>query len=434
MAAPDQDLEKNFCSSPWLHAHINNSGHYEYCRWATKSQRANRDHDIRSMTPGEYFQQALSPTRELLLNGQMPEGCRECHVMEQHGKVSGRERQLLKVGVMPQNFAKSLRSTAWFDVFRHSAEHQGHTHVQAQDWQIDLGNYCNGACVFCSPYSSSRLATEFKQIGIIQDLPPAAWCDQPELLQRFLQHLEQTPNLRYLHFIGGEPLIIPAFQKILAGLVRTGQAATVTVGFTTNLTTWDQTVFDLLDQFHQVNLGMSVECMHALNDYVRWPSEISRVTDMIQRWRSQGQTQKWLFQLRITPTVLSIWHLDSLYRYAMMHNINVESCNFLYEPAFMRPSVLPPDLRVQVQQRLRSVLPPGTDISTPVINTRDPTQAQQQIVQDVLSYCHYLDDEPDLSHLMPDLVAYLRRLEKHRGNSILHYLPEYETVLRSAGY
>ena len=50
--------------------------------------------------------------------------------------------------------------------FDYSQTNQGHTLRTVTDWQIDLGNYCNGRCVFCSPSSSSSLATEFKKIEI----------------------------------------------------------------------------------------------------------------------------------------------------------------------------------------------------------------------------------------------------------------------------
>jgi hypothetical protein len=69
-----------------------------------------------------------------------------------------------------------------------------------------------------------------------------------------------------------------------------------------------------------------------------------------------------------------------------------------------------------------------------IINTRDPNLAQQQIVQDAQSYLNYLESAEDESSRLPDLVAYLKRLEASRGNSVLTYLPQYENLFRSAGY
>jgi predicted alpha-1,2-mannosidase len=86
--------------------------------------------------------------------------------MEQHDKISGRQKQLLKTGIRLEQFEKTLASSPWVAEFA-----QGGTTSQVpQDWQIDLGNYCNSACIFCTPRWSSRLATEFKKIGIIEKI------------------------------------------------------------------------------------------------------------------------------------------------------------------------------------------------------------------------------------------------------------------------
>ena len=175
--------------------------------------------------------------------------------------------------------------------------------------------------------------------------------------------------------------------------------------------------------------------MTALNDYVRWPSQIDKVNDLLTRWTKTAKKHNWLVQLRITPTCLTLHELHTVYEYAWQHNIAVESCNFVDCPEFMRISVLPPEQRADTRQKLsnwineRATLNPDT-----VINTRDPNRAHDQILQDARSYLNHLDQVPDESDRLPDLVSYLKRLESSRGNSILTYLPEYETLFRSAGY
>jgi sulfatase maturation enzyme AslB (radical SAM superfamily) len=303
------------------------------------------------------------------------------------------------------------------------------------DWQIDLGNYCNGACVFCNPESSSSLATEFKRIGLIDQVPPSSWCDDPELLDRFIADLTQSPNLQYLHFLGGETVITPGFKKILLALVDSGLAKNISIGFTTNLTVWSDSVVELLTQFQQVNLGMSIETLTAVNDYVRYPGKQTRTRELLDRWTALGHKQGWLIQIRITPTCLTVHELTTVYDYAWQHGTAVESCNFIDNPAFFRISVLPKPQRESAAQTLRSwiVAHPVAD-SDQIVNTRDPNRSHEQIVQDATSYLNYLESAPDESSRLPDLVAYLKRLEASRGNSILTYLPQYEDLFRSAGY
>jgi sulfatase maturation enzyme AslB (radical SAM superfamily) len=417
---------------------ITNSGSYEPCRWMAKDgeSRVNFDRNIKTVKPLTYFQTHMSALRTELLNGQSPDMCADCLNMEVHAKPSGRQRQLLKIGVLGEHFEKSLASSPMRAAFDHSNQTQGLTDRTVTDWQIDLGNYCNGACVFCGPESSSTLATEFRQLGLIDTMPPRSWCDDPKLMSEFIADLLASPDLQYLHFLGGETVITPGFQKILSALVDAGISKQITIGFTTNLTVWSNAVVELLTQFQQVNLGMSIETLTAVNDYVRYPSEQSRTRQLLDQWVDLANRHAWLTQLRITPTCLTMHDLTTVYDYAWQHNLAVESCNFIDRPEFFRISVLPAQQRQIAIHRLQQWIEShgANTCSHQIINTRDPNLAQQQIVQDAESYLHYLRSAEDESYRLPDLVAYLKLLETSRGNSILTYLPQYEDLFRSAGY
>ena len=124
-----------------------------------------------------------------------------------------------------------------------------------------------------------------------------------------------------------------------------------------------------------------------------------------------------------------------MYDYAWRHGTAVESCNFIDTPEFFRIGVLPKHLRESAVHTLQSWIDAHpVDVHDQIINTRDPNLAQEQIIQDATSYLNYLESAEDESHRLPDLVAYLKRLEAGRGNSILTYLPQYEDLFRSAGY
>jgi sulfatase maturation enzyme AslB (radical SAM superfamily) len=427
-------FDKKFCPSPWFHTRINNTGNYEYCRWASRPKNREQNTSIADTSPIEWFQKHMAPVRRSFLEGQAPEECFECDLQDQYKKVSGRQRQLLKIGVSQDNFQKSFLSSPWIQPFVYSLNHDGQTDQLPQDWQIDLGNYCNSACVFCTPHSSSRLAAEFKRIGFINQLPSNSWCDDPVKLKTFIDTIKQTPKLAYLHFIGGETLITPAFRVILEALIEQ-QSTDISIGFTTNLTVWDQEIVDLLVQFKEVNLGMSIECIHPLNDYVRYGSSLSTVTSLMSRWLKLADDNHWPAQLRITPTALSIWHLDTIYEYALIKGVSVESCNFLTNPEFMKPSVLPMSYRDKIIEKLENRISlQNSNDSTQIVNVRNSNTYQKQIVQDAQSYINYLKEQPIETHLLPDLVSYIKKLEKSRNNCLLDYLPEYETLFRSAGY
>lgn len=405
---------------------ITNDGGMNYCRWSDKtSSEAN----ITDTSPVEFFQQGMNPIRQALLQGQAPAGCNECYHMDQRSKISGRQKQLLKVGVRLEQFEKTLASSPWVSTFADPNCKQ-----YPQDWQIDLGNYCNSACVFCGPESSSRLATEWKKLGFIDQLPPSTWTNRSDLVDKFISTLKQSPHVQYLHFIGGETLITPAFKQILQSLIDVGLNQTATIGFTTNLISWDESVVELLTQFKGVNLGMSIEAFDPVNDYVRWPATMLHVEQILARWLELAKQHHWLLQLRTTPTVLSISKLITVYKFAWQHNITVESCNFLNRPEFMRPSVLPLAQRHNIITEMQQWINDHDRNYETIVNIRDHNVARQQIVQDLKSYVNYLKNEPDESYRAGELVAFLKRIESARGNTVLDYLPDYEQFFRSAGY
>ena len=153
------------------------------------------------------------------------------------------------------------------------------------------------------------------------------------------------------------------------------------------------------------------------------------------RWLKVAELNNWLTQLRPTPTILTVLNLDTVYDFAAQHQLAVESCNFLNNPACMRPTVLPYHYRQIVIDKLTAVLNrlgPVDDVK--IINTRNANFNLSQLSQDINSYLDYLSTAPDESNRLPELVSYLKRMEASRNNSILDYLPEYEELFRTAGY
>jgi hypothetical protein len=432
-------LKKHFCSGPWIHMSVDHDGTYQYCRWVNRIDNIliEPNHDIHQTDATEYFQKKLSSLRASMLNGEKIPGCTNCYQMEEQKKISPRQKQLLKTGIQLPEFEKTFQSSTFLEEFKKSAEQQGDTSLLPQDWQIDLGNFCNSGCIFCSPASSSKLASEFKKLGLIKELPKKNWADDPLLLENFVELLSSSKKLAYLHFIGGETMITPAFKKILKKLIEIGINKKVSIGFTTNLTVWDQEIIDLLTQYREVNLGMSIECLHPVNDYLRWPSKISDIKQILESWIEIGKEHGWLIQLRTTPNVFSIAHLKTLYEYAFEKNIGIESCNFLYRPTFMKISLLNKDTRKLISKELSAWIDSHKEYlydNELIVNVRDKNKVRKYILQDAQSYINYLNNVPEETHLWKELAEYLKKIESSRKNNILDYAPEYEKFLRTAGY
>jgi len=427
-------LDQAFCSSPWIHMKIASNGQMKFCRWSSITGRATQDSPvIGDIHPLTFFQKNMSSTRQAMLDGQSLPECNDCYVMEKYSKVSGRQKQLLKTGITVKDFAKSCASSPFVSEFEKSLQ-QGQTDLVPLDWQIDLGNHCNSACVMCAPTSSSRLASEFYRIGLIDKLPVLNWTEDSSRVDLLIDLLCKTSGLAYLHFVGGETLITPGFKKILRALMKHEFRHNITVGLTTNLTVWDPEINHMLCEFKQVNLGMSIDSMTQVNDYVRYPSNIQSVVEIMDRWIELSRAQNWIPTIRTTPTALTAGELLDIYKFASANQVGIESCNFLDEPQILRMSVLPLNIRKQISDQIKHWLQGQKLDITTVINTRDPNQVTQSILQDAVSYINYLENSPDETHQLPAMTQYLKKLDQSRGKCVLDYLPEYEEIFRSAGY
>lgn len=429
-------LEKYFCGSPWIHMRIGHNGDYSFCRWSRKYDNGNI-FNIKDITPLEYFQKNMSSIRQQMLNGEKILACESCYVMEKHGKISGRQKQLLKIGVMQENFKKSLLSSPLIDSIKKSHVEKGNVELMPVDWQIDLGNYCNSACIMCSPQYSSRLATEWFNHGFIKNPHNNwNWTQDEKLLETFINCLRQTKNLQYLHFLGGETLITPAFKKILSELIKEGLSNSIIIGFTTNLTVWPTEVIELLTCFKNVHAGLSIETLNSVNDYIRWPSKISNVKENLQRFINLGKKKNWFLSLRITPSLFSVLYLDEIYRFAIDHGLGVESCNFIHRPRYLMLDLLPDDLRTVSIQKLKNILTEFHTVRSTkqIINVRKKEVITDTILEDINSVINYLETTEVITTEYNNLLKFIKKLESVRKNKIIEHAVEYENFLRTIGY
>lgn len=381
-----------------------------------------------------FFRQDMADFRRQLLQGQHRDECQRCHIMDQHGKPSQRIRQNLKVGITEQNFELSVRSSPYFHQFAKSYHGQDIDCVP-QDWQIDLGNFCNSACVFCPPEFSSRMADQQRKLGWITQSPGKNWSKDPELRTHLIDAIAQAQGPISLHFIGGETLIIPEFKMMLKEIIdRVPDADRISVGFTTNLTIWDTEIQDILRRFGKVHVNMSIETLDRANDYVRWPSCIQDVRANLERWIETCRQQSWFPIIRVTPTWLTISRLPELIQFAKHNEIILESCDYLDKPEYLRISVLPPDRRYKLADQFESFISPENHNHTLTHNWRDQSAAVLINDRTLTHYARYLRSAPDESHLLPEAVSRLSALDGLRDHSALDYFDEYQDLFRDFGY
>lgn len=380
--------------------------------------------------------------RARMLDGDSQRMCENCKYQDSVGKVSGRQRQLLKSAINANVFDRTFCSSPHWSHFEYSYNNHGLTTNYPVDLQIDLGNTCNSSCIMCSPVYSSRLANDYVKLskiepGLFTEIATQKnWADDPVLVDKFVNELTNIPNIKYIHFLGGETLYLESFYTICERLIDAGLAKNISIGTTTNCTMYNPKLERIIRNFKHVHLGVSVEAFHPINDYIRWPSKISEVNDIINQFLELRQQTNLHLALRITPSALSMLHLDTLFAFMIENNITAESCNILHEPDWMQLTVVPDNIRLIALEKINKVIEKYqlTEPSGKVVNQRRDDLSVDVIAQVVFEYRRLLETIRQDGTLPEKLVKALRSFETLRNNSILGYLPEYEEFLRSNGY
>jgi hypothetical protein len=370
--------------------------------------------------------------------------CNHCYQEDSVGKLSGRRRQLLKSVITLEDFDKSLCASPHWSLFENSLNNEGFTWTMPIDLQVDLGNTCNSSCIMCNPTYSSKLATDYQKLHLMSEklfpqyAPVTNWADDPILLTKFIDDLTVIPDIKYIHFLGGETLYLKSFYEICRALINAGSSKNIIIGTTTNATVFSQELVDIIKEFKQFHLGISIETIDSLNDYIRYPSKITEILSTIDRFLELRTFSGLQISLRITPNIFTIYRIDKIFEYMIENSIIAESCNILTSPECLRIELLPDDIKQDIIDRILKLIE-TYDIkpNNMIINRR-----RQDLVDPVISNVIYeylglltnLTAPIDVEEQRYDLIKFIKSFEELRSNCILDHLPEYEEFLRSYGY
>jgi MoaA/NifB/PqqE/SkfB family radical SAM enzyme len=307
------------------------------------------------------------------------------------------------------------------------------------DLQIDLGNACNSACVMCDPEFSSRLVADYKKLNQLNSdlfakpVISQSWTEDAETVERFVQELQSFPYIRYIHFLGGETLYNQAFYNICEQIDGTD----IIVGTTTNGTIYDKRIEQLIPRFREFHLGISIESVTGLNDYIRYPGPTDRILENIRKFvQLRDQHPGLKLELRITPNLFTVYELDLLFEFMIEHDIIAESCNILHQPRCLRMELMPEDIRQEVVKKLQKIVNQLGKYE-PQVNTRRSDLSHQIIAQMANEYLNFVrtyTSPADSEQSLRELVNFLKSFESIRHNSILTHAPRYEQFLRHIGY
>lgn len=160
----------------------------------------------------------------------------------------------------------------------------------------------------CQPQNSSQIQKEYKKI---EKADPSAgqfiknnftwgqfadhitpWQDDPEFLR---QVEEWLPGVNKLYFTGGEPTIIERVYWIMEKCVEMDIAKDIELVFNSNMTNIQKRFLNLVEQFKNVLMCISVDAYGHENEYIRGASHWSRVEKNLRTYCASDVVGRVLF-------------------------------------------------------------------------------------------------------------------------------------------
>jgi len=461
-------LSNTFCILPWIHLSTRPDGQMRVCCTANASGVAAtnaqstgaqigilRDdqglpsnlnvNDLESSWNGAYMRNV----RKQMLDGKEPPSCTKCFKEERAGHNSKR---------MWETKYWSSR----VDLQKLLAETTDDGEVPPQIAYIDLrfGNKCQLACIMCSPHDSSGWIKEWKSIyptiqnqnvkdiwqwdnkGSVNGSSYNWHKNNPKFWQQFY---EQIPNMKQLYFAGGESLIIEEHYDILEECIKQGYAKNMEIRYNSNAVEWRDDLFELWKHFKLVRFHYSVDSIHEMNEYIRYPSKWSRTEEVFHILDTQTSDN---VEVTIACAVqaLNIYYIPDFIRWKLSQNFKKINTwphsaggidvHFVYWPAYLNVKVLPPWFKDMCAKKYDEFIQwwsnnweLGIAEKDRGTITKETWLAAEYGIDRLRGMISFMKSE-DWSNRLPETKDYLEKIDAHRGTNFSNTFIEMSSIIK----
>jgi len=272
-------------------------------------------------------------------------------------------------------------------------------------------NLCNLKCRYCGPHFSSQWAEELDKFPSIQQQDITDYKD-----------ILITDSLHWMYFTGGEPLINREHWDLLEELIDSGKSNSISLVYNTNLTTIkykDKNVIDIWKQFKNVKVRCSIDAVGAPLEYIRSGTSWEKIKFNLTHLILVSQKSNITVVLAPVVSILNMWFVDELYKYAWSNNITVEPI-ILTGPDYLAIDVIPDELKSLALEKITNI-----ESSYPI---------DKKIVQHIKNLINNNRNQ----FLFQQTISHVLLLDNLRGEKLFELLPfksiAVDNILRNYEY
>jgi len=273
------------CSMPWVGMAINVKGKIApCCRY--QPQITNKPNNFSLTFEGDLYKYI----RKTMLEGKVPEGCRDCYAREK------------AIGTSMMSELTDAHPVDNYDT------------PVLKYLEIGFGNTCNMACIMCDEMSSSKwqLIKFPKQKVIPSDLIEVDWFNT------------KLSSLELIKILGGEPFLNrDAHNKFLSRLSELTNTSKISLKYHSNATVpWDDTLLDIWSKYKSINVYLSIDGYGKINELQRpgpsWETIEKNVAKYIYTKTTESRKDGGVainLGVHTVITKVNVWHLEELLKW-----------------------------------------------------------------------------------------------------------------------
>jgi len=229
-----------------------------------------------------------------------------------------------------------------------------------------MGNKCNLVCRMCNLQNSNQWDLESDLLGL--DIEGFESSTTLEVDKKFLSDeffVKNFMHLKQVNFLGGEPLIIKEHYEFLKKCIKFGVAPKMILSYTTNLTVIKKELKDLWKCFRHVSVGVSLDAIGPLNDYIRYPSKWNVITKNLLKLSKFRNEVSMDIQIHSTFQLLNVldWGelFDWTYSLSDLGVWRVPFPNWLTHPSYYDCRILSDELKQDAIDRITKSIESKSD-------------------------------------------------------------------------
>jgi MoaA/NifB/PqqE/SkfB family radical SAM enzyme len=290
-----------FCVLPWYNQETRSNGSTTHCCWLTDP------HDIQQI-------------KHDLLTGIQSPACVECWNLEKNNKKSRRQQENEFLDFkLDRDISKLHQDCA-------NNEHKILT------YQLATSNICNQACVSCNSLSSTRWAEIEKKMG----LTPRPFFQISDKQKNNIDY----KSAKKISLLGGEPFFDSKTFEILEKLLDHNNLDCFVTLVTNGSIALDQQKINVLSNFTDLNICISIDGIGPVFEYMRWPGKWSMLTKNIKQYSTITSN----LSVSYTISSLNALYYDETVQWFESNNLRY-NLNIVNHPTWLSLSNTPVELK-----------------------------------------------------------------------------------------